>query len=159
VARVAAAARNQGDPAGSRRTNYEGQAGRGVQRQEERPEVRPGVGFVQSSLRQDASLEAGKGANRLTKHAQATRCRKNDGTTLANLPAGDTPRVSLRSPVREYCTPGSVRGAPGNRCPDLDNDLRFSHGHDCRSSPPRDEHGHHHPPRFHPSPMSGRLRS
>jgi hypothetical protein len=22
--------------------------------------------------------------------------------------------------VREYCTPGSVRGAPGNRCPYLD---------------------------------------
>src|ERR1035438_4933578 len=36
VARAAAAARNQGDPAGSRRTNYEGQAGRGVQRQEEK---------------------------------------------------------------------------------------------------------------------------
>ena len=120
VARVAAAARNQGDPAGSRRTNYEGQAGRGVQRQEERPEVRQGVGFVHSSLRQDASLEAGEGANRLTKHAPATRGRKNDGISLANLPAGDTPRVSLRSPVREYCTPGSVRGAPGNRCPYLD---------------------------------------
>ena len=88
---------------------------------EERPEVRQGVGFVHSSLRQDASLEAGEGANRLTKHAQATRCRKNDGSTLANLPASDTQRVSLRSPVREYCTPGSVRGAPGNRCPYLDN--------------------------------------
>src|ERR1035438_5230505 len=121
VARAAEAAWNQGDPGGSRRTNYEGQAGRGVQRQEERPEARQGVGFVHSSPRQDASLEAGEGANRLTKHAQATRCRKNDGSTLANLPAGDTPRVSLRSPVREYCTPGSVRGAPGNRCPYLDN--------------------------------------
>src|ERR1017187_7768909 len=120
VARAAEAARNQGDPAGSRRTNYEGQAGRGVQRQEERPEARQGVGFVHSSPWQDASLEAGEGANRLTKHAQATRCRKNDGSTLANLPAGDTQRVSLRSPVREYCTPGSVRGAPGNRCPYLD---------------------------------------
>ena len=85
---------------------------------------RPGVGFVHSSLRQDASLEAGEGANRLTKHAPATRCRKNDGSTLANLPAGDTPRVSLRSPVREYCTPGSVRGAPGNRCPYLDTIMR-----------------------------------
>ena len=74
---------------------------------------RPGVGFVHSSLRQDASLEAGEGANRLTKHAPATRCRKHDGSTLANLPAGDTPRVSLRSPVREYCTPGSVRGGAG----------------------------------------------
>jgi len=35
VARAAEAARNQGGPDGSRRTNYEGQAGRGVQRQEE----------------------------------------------------------------------------------------------------------------------------
>jgi hypothetical protein len=100
VARAAEAARNQGDPAGSRRTNYEGQAGRGVQRQEGRLEARQGVGFVHSSLRQEASLEAGEGANRLTKPAQATRCRKNDGSTLANLPASDTPRVSLRSPVR-----------------------------------------------------------
>ena len=124
VARVAAAARNQGDPAGSRRTNYEGQAGRGVRRQEEHPEARQGVGFVHSSLRQVVSLEAGEGANRLTKHAPATRCRKNDGISLANLPAGDTPRVSLRSPVREYCTPGSVRGAPGNRCPYLDTIMR-----------------------------------
>jgi len=120
VARAAEAARNPGDPEGSRRTNYEGQAGRGVQRQEERPEARQGVGFVHSSPWQDARLEAGEGANRLTKHAQATRCRKNDGSTLANLPAGDTPRVSLRSPVRANRTPGSVRGAPGNRCPYLD---------------------------------------
>ena len=29
-------------------------------------------------------------------------------------------RGDLKSPVREYCTPGSVRGAPGNRCPYLD---------------------------------------
>ena len=123
VARAAEAARNQGDPAGSRRTNYEGQAGRGVQRPEERPEARQGVGFVHSSPWQDASLEAGEGANRLTKPAQATRGRKNDGSTLANLPAGDTPRVSLRSPVRANRTPGSVRGAPGNRCPYLDISL------------------------------------
>jgi hypothetical protein len=127
VARAAEAARNQGDPAGSRRTNYEGQAGRGVQRQEERPEARQGVGFVHSSPWQDASLETGEGANRLTKHAQATRCRTNDGSTLANLPASDTQRVSLRSPVREYCSPGSVRGAPGNRCPYLDNG-KINHG-------------------------------
>jgi len=39
VARVAEATRNQGDPAGSRRTHDEGQAGRGVQRQGERPEA------------------------------------------------------------------------------------------------------------------------
>jgi len=120
VARAAEAAGNQGDPEGSRRTNYEGPAGRGVQRQEERPEASQGVGFVHSSPWQDASLEAGEGANRLTKHAQATTGRKIGGSTLANLPAGDTPRVSLKSPVRANRTPGSVRGAPGNRCPYLD---------------------------------------
>ena len=76
-----------------------------------------------SSPWQGVRLEAGEGANRLTKHAQATRCRKNDGSTLANLPAGDIPRVSLRSPVRANRTPGSVRGAPGNRCPYLDSKI------------------------------------
>jgi hypothetical protein len=33
----------------------------------------------------------------------------------------DRQRARLKSPVREYCTPGSVRGAPGNRRPYLDN--------------------------------------
>jgi hypothetical protein len=97
-----------------------GEVRRGVQRQEERPEARQGVGFIHSSPRQDDRLEAGEGTNRLTKPAQATRCRKNDGSTLANLPAGDTQRVSLKSPVRANRTPGSVRVAPGNRCPYLD---------------------------------------
>jgi hypothetical protein len=43
----------------------------------------------------------------------------------ANLPEGNSllpamgvrKRVSLRSPVRKNCTPGSVRGASGNRRP------------------------------------------
>ena len=120
VARAAEAARNQGDPEGSRRTHYEGQAGRGVQRPEACPEARPGVGFVHSSPWQGGRLEASEGTNRLTKPAQVTRCRKNDGTTLANVPAGDTRRASLKSPVRANRTPGSVRGAPGNRCPYFD---------------------------------------
>ena len=30
-------------------------------------------------------------------------------------------RADLKSPVREYRSPGSVRGAPGNRRPYLDN--------------------------------------
>ena len=46
VARAAAAVRNQGDPAGSRRTNHEGQAGRRVQRPEGHPEASQGVGFL-----------------------------------------------------------------------------------------------------------------
>src|ERR1019366_7367900 len=47
--------------------------------------------------------------------------REIDGAKLANLPAGDRQRVRLKSPVREYRPPGSVRGAPGNRRPYLDN--------------------------------------
>ena len=30
-------------------------------------------------------------------------------------------RGTVKSPVREYCTPGSVRGAPGNRRPYRDH--------------------------------------
>ncbi len=110
VARAAEAAWNPGDPGRPRRTNYEGQAGRGVPRQEEPLEASQGVGFIHSSQGQDARLEAGEGTNRVTKHAQATRYRTTDGFRLANLPAGDTQRVSLKSPVRENRTPGSVRG-------------------------------------------------
>jgi len=29
-------------------------------------------------------------------------------------------RVNVKSPVREYCSPGSVRGTSGNQCPYLD---------------------------------------
>jgi len=39
-------------------------------------------------------------------------------------------RVSLRSPVRENRTPGSARGAPGNRCPYLDGLEIEEHSHD-----------------------------
>jgi hypothetical protein len=134
VARAAASARNQGDPDGSCRTNYESPAGKGVPRQEECPDARPGVGFVHSSPWPDAGLEAGEGTNRLTKRAQATRCRTNDGSTLANLPAGDTQRVSLRSPVRANRTPGSVRGAPGNRSPYLDKGVHPGEAREVRGA-------------------------
>jgi hypothetical protein len=112
VARVEGDTRNWGGPESSCRTNCEGQAGREAQRQAALPDT-PGVGFVHSSQRQDACLEAGEGTNRLTKHAQATRCRKNDGPKLANLPAGDTQRVSLKSPVRETLHAGICEGGAG----------------------------------------------
>jgi hypothetical protein len=121
VARAAEAAWNQGDPDRSRHPNYESQAGRGVQRQGEHSEASQGVGFVHSSPWQDVRRETSEGTNRLTKPAQATTGRKIGGSTLAHLPAGDTRRVSLKSPVRANRTPGSVRGASGNRCPYLDN--------------------------------------
>jgi hypothetical protein len=73
-----------------------------------------------SSLRPSAAADSEGCPSGLTKHAQATRCRKNDGSRLANLHAGDTQRVILRSPVRANHTPGCARGAPGNRCPYLD---------------------------------------
>jgi hypothetical protein len=120
VARAAEAARNQGDPGGSRRTHHEGQAGRGVQRQEERPEASPGVGFVHSSQRQDVGLEAERRGEQANEARTGNQCRMNDGPELGNLPAGEIPRVSLKSPVRANRTPGSMRGAPGDRCPYLD---------------------------------------
>ena len=71
VARAAEAARNQGDPDGSCRTNYESQAGRAAQRQEV-PSGAPGVGSAHSIQRQGASPDAGEGADRSTQPAQAT---------------------------------------------------------------------------------------
>src|SRR5690242_5057789 len=42
-------------------------------------------------------------------------------------------RVDLKSPVREYRPPGSVRGAPGNRCPYLDRKRRDKRLQACRA--------------------------
>src|SRR3974390_1759941 len=44
----------------------------------------------------------------------------------SSLPASEcAERVVLKSPVLENCTPGSVRGAPGNRRPYLAKILNF----------------------------------
>ena len=56
----------------SRRTNYEGQAGREVQRQGGPTEGTPGVGSLHSSSRQGASPELSEGGDRTTPSAQAT---------------------------------------------------------------------------------------
>ena len=37
-------------------------------------------------------------------------------------------RVEMKSPVLENCTPGSVRGAPGNRCPYRDSERQRGSG-------------------------------
>jgi hypothetical protein len=120
VAREERAVRNQGDPVISRRTNYEDQAGRLAQRPEGLTEGKPGVGSVHSIQRQGASPDAGEGADVLAKPTQATQAVRSTDTT-GQPPCGRRERVSTKSPVREYCTPGSVRGAPGNRRPYLDN--------------------------------------
>ena len=120
VARTEGGARNRGGPESPCRTNCEGQAGRAAQRQAAPPGT-PGVGSVHSIQRQGASLEAGEGADVLAKPTQATRAvRMTDQTGQPSCERRR--RVSTKSPVREYCTPGSVRGAPGNRRPYLDND-------------------------------------
>jgi hypothetical protein len=63
-----------------------------------------------SSLRASAAAHSEGSPSELTKHAQATRCRENDGSTLANLPAGDTQRVSLKSPVGKPAVRNEPRG-------------------------------------------------
>jgi hypothetical protein len=68
----------------------------------------------------DHAFEYCTGLTAIAKRARATRCRTTGGSTLANLPAGDTRRVSWKSPVRANRTPGSLRGPPGNRCTYLD---------------------------------------
>jgi RNA-directed DNA polymerase len=72
VARVEGEARNQGGPEDSCRTNCESQAGKDPQREEAGPEGRLGVGSAHSIQRQDASPDAGEGADKLTQPAQAT---------------------------------------------------------------------------------------
>ena len=72
VARAEGEARNRGGPTGPCRTNCEGQAGRGTQRQEA-PSGQTGIGSPHSTPRQGASPEAGEGGDRLTQPAQVTR--------------------------------------------------------------------------------------
>jgi len=59
-------ARNQGDPELSRRTNYESQAGRSVQRQEGQAEATMGVGSLHSSGGQGASPDRREGGDTRT---------------------------------------------------------------------------------------------
>jgi hypothetical protein len=138
VAREETAVRNQGDPVISRRTSYEHQAGRPAQRREGQAEGKPGVGSAHSIQRQGASSDAGEGADALAKPTQATLAvRTTDRTGQPSCERRE--RVSAKSPVREYCTPGSVRGAPGNRRPYLDNPEKLkgsSAVHGPRSTPP-----------------------
>ena len=112
VARAEADAWNRGGPESPCRTNCEGQAGRAAQRQEA-PSDAPGVGSAHSIQPQGASPEAGEGADRSTQSAQATRAvRMTDPTGKPSCERRR--RASAKSPVREYHSPGSVRGALAN---------------------------------------------
>jgi hypothetical protein len=57
------------------------------------------------------------GASRLA-YVSANGCWPSGGRGQAGWHMRE--RVDLKSPVREYRSPGSVRGAPGNRRPYLD---------------------------------------
>jgi len=119
VARTEADARNRGGPESPCRTNHEGQAGRAAQRQEA-PSGTPGVGSAHSIQWPGAGPDTGEGADVLAKHTQATcAVRLTDSTGKPSC--ARRRRANTKSPVREYRPPGSVRGAPGNRCPYLDN--------------------------------------
>src|SRR5713226_4256252 len=126
VAREEQAVRNLGDPENSRRTNYEGQAGRAAQRQEEQAEGKLGVGSLHSSSGQSLQdgTDVGEGGDSSTRLAEETSAvRMTEQRWPTDLRA-IIARVELKSPVREYCTPGSVRGALGNQRPYLDNGSR-----------------------------------
>jgi hypothetical protein len=120
VAREERAVRNLGAPAHPRRTNCEGQAGRLPQRQEVEAE---GVNWEsdRSTVAQGKALAptCAKGATP-EQRLKGNPGRTIDGFTWANLSVATAMRVLVKSPVRENCTPGSVRGAPGNRRPYLD---------------------------------------
>jgi RNA-directed DNA polymerase len=74
VAREERIVRNLGDPVSSRRTNYEGQAGRAAQRQEGQTEGRTGVGSLHSSSGQSLQdgTDVSEGSDSSTQPAQAT---------------------------------------------------------------------------------------
>ena len=75
--------------------------------------------IVSSGNPAEAEPKTGEGADVLAKHTQATRAvRMTDQTGKPSCERRE--RVNTKSPVREYRPPGSVRGAPGNRCPYLD---------------------------------------
>ena len=67
MAREERADGNLGDPEKSRRANCGHETGRGVQRQEERPDANPGIRLAHNS-----PLQAGEGANTTTQPAQET---------------------------------------------------------------------------------------
>jgi RNA-directed DNA polymerase len=81
VAREQSTVRNQGDPVNSRRTNYEGQAGREVRRQEGLTDGEPGVGSLHSSAGQarGSGTDLREGSDRTTQPAQATSAVRTTG--------------------------------------------------------------------------------
>jgi len=81
VAREQDTVRKHGGPAISRRTNYESQAGREVQRQEGRTKGMTGVGSLHSSAGQsrDGGADLREGGDRATQPAQATSAVRMTG--------------------------------------------------------------------------------
>ena len=120
VARAEGVARNRGGPESPCRTNCEGQAGRAAQRQEA-PSDTPGVGSPHSSAGQLRSVGADRregGDTRIPLHRKPNPYERR--SKLGQPPWGTRPARSCEEPGAENRPPGSVRGAPGNRCPYLD---------------------------------------
>ena len=123
VAWAASVEHNLGGPRSSCRSNYGNQAGRGVQRQGVLPEEVSGVRCVHRSREQDPwGPDPGEGTHSAMRSAQETSpVRLTDSAGQPHRRLSNARSVALKSPVREYCTPGSVRGAPGNRRPYRDH--------------------------------------
>jgi len=73
----------------------------------------------------NSELSEPTGAKEATREYRSTGnpIRMTDGANWANHSGAPDQRVLVKSPVRENRPPGSVRGAPGNRCPYLDTPL------------------------------------
>ena len=131
------AVRNLGDPVHARRTNCECQAGRPPQRQEVRVQSDPGVRLPRSSSEQPSTekADASQGGNRTSRSAKETGAvRKTEHHRPTYLRA-KAKRDVLKSPVLENCTPGSVRGPPGNGRPYLDRHVYSERDSDLSVSP------------------------
>jgi len=131
------AVRNLGDPVHARRTNCESQAGRPPQRQEVRVQREPGVRLPRSSSEQPSTekADASQGGNRTSRSAKETGAvRKTEHHRPTYLRA-IAKRDVLKSPVLENCTPGSVRGPPGNGRPYLDRHVYSERDSDLSVSP------------------------
>lgn len=81
VARAEGNARNWGRPESSRRTNYESQAGKIAQRQEERTDGDQGIGSPHSSQQQPrvTGAQAGQGGDVITQPTQVTNTARTAG--------------------------------------------------------------------------------
>jgi len=112
VAREDRTVRNPGEPAISRRTSYEGQAGRTVRRQEGQAQRKPGVGSLHSSSGQGTSPELSEGGDGMTPpHRKPSPYERR--THLGQPPSGNRCARHLEEPGAGILHAGICEGGAG----------------------------------------------